>query len=154
MKIIRRFLGASPATRQLALEVALLLCAVRLALSILPFRWIHRLILRYNKLASQGDLMTPGARAVVEMVNRASHYVPGASCLTRAITAQILLDRRKIATTLHIGVMKPTRLSNQDREDLLAHAWLEHNGEVIVGDTADRERYVPLPVLSVQRPRT
>jgi hypothetical protein len=60
-------------------------------------------------------------------VKRTSRLVPGATCLTQALTAQTLLHRRGVSSTLHIGVMK------SEQRKLAAHAWVVSHGRVVVG---------------------
>jgi hypothetical protein len=147
MKKIRHFLRWPRPAKHLAVETALLLWAVRVALWLVPFKWIHRLITRYNRLkADHGEESLEIAR-IIPMVVAISRYVPRATCLAQAITAQILLARRHVATTLQIGVAKP------DSSDILrAHAWLEYHNRVILGQIGDLAGYARLPVLLSQRP--
>jgi hypothetical protein len=58
-------------------------------------------------------------------------------CLTQALVAQRFLRQRGYDTTLRIGVAK-------DGRELLAHAWLEREGRVIIGGGASPVRYKPL----------
>jgi len=66
--------------------------------------------------------------------------VPAASCLTQALAAHLLLCRRGLTPQLHIGVAK------DQRDRLIAHAWVESEGRIVVGGT-DLQRYTPLLVL-------
>ena len=59
------------------------------------------------------------------------------TCLVQAIAAQILYSHNGIPTDLHIGVKK-------QNGDLEAHAWIECNGEIVVGEMAEPEDYVRL----------
>jgi hypothetical protein len=58
-------------------------------------------------------------------VRLSSRYVPKATCLTRAIAAQILLNRAGLPNELHIGVARGAAFD--------AHAWIECEGQVLVG---------------------
>ncbi len=147
MKKMRQFLRLPRTTRRLAIETALLLWAVRLALWTVPFRWMHRLIARYNRLKTDHGAGSAEIARIVPMVETISRYVPRATCLTQAIAAQVLLARRHIATTLQIGVAKP-----DSRDSLRAHAWLEYHDQVILGQVGDLTDYARLPVLLPQRP--
>jgi Transglutaminase-like superfamily len=66
----------------------------------------------------------------VEVVSR---RMPGATCLCRALALQRLLAKNGHGSELRIGVEK-----NSDR--LSAHAWLVHNGKVLIG-AAQLEKY-------------
>src|SRR5262245_53237716 len=61
----------------------------------------------------------------VEVVSR---RIPGSTCLCRALTLQRLLARNGHESELRIGVAK-----SENRFG--AHAWLLHNGQVLIGDS-------------------
>ena len=67
-----------------------------------------------------------------------SRVVPdGINCLVRAMATEIMLKRFGYESTLKFGVVKP-------REGLLeAHAWLESDGIVVIGEF-ELDRYVTL----------
>lgn len=62
-------------------------------------------------------------------VHHAARLVPAATCLTQALACQIILSRRSISSTLHIGAIRSpsTKFS--------AHAWLTQGGKVLLGGT-------------------
>ena len=66
----------------------------------------------------------------------------GALCLARALTAQVLLEQQGCWPVLHIGVAK------SEKGELQAHAWLEIDGQVVIGGLSDLARYQPLTTLS------
>ncbi len=68
-------------------------------------------------------------------VRRVSNYVPAASCLTQALATQVLLSRRGQVSNLRIGVTRGAK------DEFKAHAWLESNGEIIIGQVKDPLRY-------------
>ena len=58
------------------------------------------------------------ARRVAWIVNNVSRYTPWESkCLVQALTAQKLLKKRNISTTIYLGVKK------DDEGKMIAHAW-------------------------------
>ncbi len=71
-------------------------------------------------------------------VGVAARRVPGASCLTQALALQLLCRRRGYPTQLQIGV---ERKGSRFR----AHAWVERDGKVIIGNLADLGSFLPLP---------
>lgn len=102
-------------------------CLVRLGLSLASHRALRRALLRRGRDGDgQGD-----ALRVAWAVHHAARVVPGASCLTQALAAQIMLSRRRVPSVLHLGV--DTR-----RDGFGAHAWLEAGGRVILGNTRER----------------
>ena len=70
----------------------------------------------------------------------AARRIPRATCLTQAIAAQLLLARYGNASTLRLGVLTS---SGQFK----AHAWVEHNGGIVIGDVPaiGEFRLLPLP---------
>lgn len=60
-------------------------------------------------------------------VRQAARLVPRASCLTQGLAAQIMLARRGLPSTLHIGVRKDALAPFE------AHAWLTFQGRIILG---------------------
>lgn len=73
-------------------------------------------------------------------VTRASRAVPGAACLTQALAAQVLLERHGFPARVQVGVRR------SDGAQLLAHAWVESDGRILLGGT-DLSGYTPLAVL-------
>jgi len=71
-----------------------------------------------------------------------ARMLPKRPCLTQALVAQFFLWRRgDTSTSMHIGV-------NKDSDGgLLAHAWLECDGRVIIGGTGSPEQYKRLDQL-------
>lgn len=120
------------------LEALFWVTVVRVALTFLPFRWVQQLPLALYRPAS-GKLHLAFERGIPVVVEAAASYVPAATCLTRALTAQLLLSRRGVVTRLRIGV------AHDARGKLEAHAWLEHGGSVVIGHLPDLERFTPLP---------
>jgi hypothetical protein len=73
-------------------------------------------------------------------VERAGRFVPGATCLVRALAAQAMLAREGAASTLCFGVGR-----GGGGNEFRAHAWLECAGRVVVGGDEDLSRFAPLP---------
>ena len=72
----------------------------------------------------------------------ARRVVPRASCLPQALAAEALLMRGGRRVELRIGVVKT------ERGRLVAHAWVESGGRVVVGELHEGlSRYTPLPPL-------
>jgi len=141
VKPIRRFLRLSFDEQFLLVKAALLLTAVRLGLLLLPFRTICKFLGRFAKPSSDSDDVKPSYRDdVIWAVATANKYLPGSSaCLQEALIGYLLLRRSGFRASLRIGVSK-----GNDRE-LLAHAWVEDGGEIIIGGPrSEVERFKPL----------
>lgn len=111
---------------------------VRLCLRFLPLRAWERAAARQlrRRRSAVGSAQTE-PQEISWAVDCVSRAVPGATCLTQALAAQILLSRRGHASRLRIGVARGPG------GGLLAHAWLETNGVVVLGGS-NLESYTPL----------
>jgi Transglutaminase-like superfamily len=141
VKWLDKALRLSAADRRLLIQSALLIAAIRIGLWLLPFRTLSRMLAKLTAAAPgsrRGDPVT--FDRVAWSVSRASRWVPAATCLTQALAALALLRRHGVPARLHIGVAKDRHAR------LLAHAWVESNGNVVVGGLG-LERYTVLLVL-------
>lgn len=104
--------------------------AVRVALWVLPSRVILRGVRRLERrpISESSNRMTRAPR-IVWAVEAASRRVPRATCLTQALSAQLLLHAGGQHAQLRLGVAR-----NPDGS-FRAHAWLEHAGRPILGGT-------------------
>lgn len=67
------------------------------------------------------------ARKIACHVNRIAEHTPWESkCLVCALTAQRLLTKKKISSTLYLGIKK-------EGEKMLAHAWIRTGGYYATG---------------------
>lgn len=99
--------------------------AVRLGLTLLPLRTLRGLLERASAAEAPPPLPASPA-AVGAAVRAAARGVPSAHCLVEALAAEAMLRRRGVPAQLHLGVRR-------DGERIGGHAWLETDGEVIVG---------------------
>jgi len=82
-------------------------------------------------------------------MSHAQRVVPGATCLPQALAAEALLKRGGLPADLRIGVMKGAS------GKLLAHAWVESDGRIVVGDLPGGvDVYTRLPTLPSVWPKT
>ena len=130
-----------PEDRRRSLLAALrLLWLVRAGLWMLSFQSLRA---RFARMET--DERERGAAGSIDelvwCIEAASRYVPAATCLTRSMAAQILLRRNGHASTLRIGVARGTCGA------LEAHAWVECDGRVVVGEVENLGRFTPLPLL-------
>lgn len=138
----QKFLRRSGRERLLFLEALAGLCWDKARIAFVPFRRIAP-----GLGAPQRETpatISPAKRAVaVEIswaVQAVTRHAPIAFvCLPQAITAQRMLRRRRIATTLYLGV-------SPDREKphaIAAHAWLRAGDKIVTGE-AEAARHRPL----------
>jgi len=140
MKQLRKFLSLTNIERQLFIKAFLLLALVRLGMWLLPFKTLRRLL----AIISQGNLVglpqySPTTDQIVEAVNRSSCYLPGnPKCLARALTTQTLMSQYCYSAELRIGVAKG------EQGQFEAHAWVESQGQIVIGNLTDLSRFTPM----------
>lgn len=137
MRSIDKWRRLPPARRAALPEALAAVTFVRLCLSFLPWRMCERVAGRLSSARMSAASAETTAQDVVWAVRRVSRAVPGATCLTQALAAQILLSRRGYASRLRIGV------AHAPGDGLRAHAWLESDGIIVLGG-APVEAYTPL----------
>jgi hypothetical protein len=147
MKRLHKLLSLTSRERRLLVSAALLLGAIRLGLWLLPFQVLRRLLARITEATTQlQNADETSLDRVVWAVAVGSRYIPGVKCLARALATQVLLSQRSYPTCLRIGVAK------DKGGKLEAHAWVESQGRIVIGDLGDLSRYTPLPPLVGERP--
>lgn len=75
-------------------------------------------------------------RDLIAAIDRASRYVPGATCLPRAIALTWMLRRRGVAAAVRLG-------ARSRNGAFTAHAWVEFAGRVL-NDPEIAQEYEPL----------
>jgi hypothetical protein len=147
MNRLREFWGLPPAYRRLLITSLLLLGVVRVGLWLLPFQTLRRLLAhmaRRHTGARGGDQVS--VKRVARAVTVASRYVPAATCLTQALATQVLLSHRGYPASLRIGVAR------SGVGEFLAHAWVECQGQIVIGGAQALSRFTPLPPMDGERP--
>jgi hypothetical protein len=136
---LRKVFFLRPSEQRLLLRTGLLLCAARLGLWLLPLPTLRRLL---AKLRPTEAISPEGQSANIEKIAWAvtvvSRYVPAATCLTQALAGQILLAQHGEPALLQIGVAK------SEAGELVAHAWVESRGRIVIGDSRELFRYTRL----------
>lgn len=121
-------------------KVWLLVAAIRIALTLLPFSAVRRLVRRWGRRTPRlAGLGSRRADTVAGAVARTARFVPGASCLTRALATHVLLARAGRSPRLRIGV------ATGPGGGLEAHAWVETADGVTIGAAAPLLPLAPLP---------
>jgi hypothetical protein len=117
---LRKLAALSRTDRLLIVEAALTLSAIRIALWLIPVRRVLR--------PARVQPAVFGPHSVAQLawaIQAVAPFVPKSTCLVRALATRLLLARRGFPTTLRIGVAKSP--------DFQAHAWLEHDGRILIG---------------------
>jgi hypothetical protein len=140
MDRIRRFVLLSREEKNLLIRAAWLLWICRLGLWLLPFKVLRRHLAKAERRsASKLKGGTLEINKIIWAVAVASRYVPVATCLTRALAGEVLLKQHRAPARLRIGVMKNQRGAFQ------AHAWIESQGQVVIGNVPDLAGFTELP---------
>jgi hypothetical protein len=104
-------------------------------------RWLSGFLQTQRRAA---EISSEEVDRIVWAVSTAGRIVLGAKpCLPLAMATQWLLGRRGVLTDLRIGVMRG------DSGQLEAHAWVEQDGRILIGETPSLERFERLPALSL-----
>ena len=142
MARLRRLFALPPPRRRVLLEAALLMCCIRAALALVPLGIVRRALAALARARAPNGAASDAA--VLWAVDTAARHLRAVgTCLTRALTGQVLLERRGFPAVVRIGVMRTAEGAFR------AHAWLERgNGAVRdAGQEGDRSGYALLPAL-------
>jgi Transglutaminase-like superfamily len=146
MKWILRFIQLAPSERNLFLKAYLLLTFIRLGLLLRSFNRLRNLLERFShpRQSLGVDILSPQQRVIRVQwaVEACSKVMPGSvKCLAKALTMKTLLNQYNCPSKLIIGVDK------NGVNQLEAHAWIEYEGHVVMGQLKDLSRFKPLPNL-------
>jgi hypothetical protein len=147
LRSLHRYLRRPLRERLLLLEALAYLGLARLAILLLPFRWLVPLLGQQQRETPAAETPTfhPTLQAVARAVTTTSRHTPWESaCLVQAIAAKLMLKRRAIPSTLYLGVAK-------EDNRLTAHAWLR-TGSLILTGGAGRERFTIISTFA-EKPR-
>ena len=139
MRRISKFLNLSSAEQRLLIKAWILLGLIRLGLELFPFSTLRKLLDRLRPILG-GFEKESSEEHLVWAVTVVSRYIPMATCLAQALTAQFLLQQVGHQACLHIGV------EEAEKGGLKAHAWVESQGRILIGGI-DLNRYTHLLAL-------
>jgi hypothetical protein len=132
IRALARFFALPPAEQGRTGEAMVLLLVVCLLLGLLPFRRVLGL-LRIAPGHAQGRQSVAQAAQVSRAIARAARWAPfRAVCLQQAFAAALMLRRRGLAATVHLGVARDV-----PGADLAAHAWSRCGDFPVTGEAAE-----------------
>ncbi len=120
-------------------EAVLILTATRIILKLLPYKVLRRVLFQPDRFdvfrhqkGTQDDF--------IWAINKAGKYtLRENSCLALASAGNALLRLHGFPARMRLGFQK------SENGEIEAHAWVEINGEVVIGGTdRDIEHYIPL----------
>lgn len=134
--LFRRWRRLTGSERRLLVEAWLLLALTKVGLIAMPFGLLRGLLDRYGDRSTARNV-TPEHTAWA--VAAAARRLPaGATCLTQALACNAMLRRRGYATRLRIGAAR------EGTGRIAAHAWVEMDDRVVMGELEDLGRFAPL----------
>ena len=130
----------------LYLNTAFWLLVVKAGLYLLPFERLRGWLARFGEPPDK-SLDSEKIREITEAISRLGHFLAPLriNCLPQALVGDLLLRCKGFDVQLKIGVLK-----NLD-DQLVAHAWLEYQGQIILGDLWYLGQFTSFPSLSVAR---
>jgi hypothetical protein len=150
MNRLARFMRRNRLDRRLLIEALALLCWARLLIRVVPFRWIAPHLGRpmAESPVDVGDAPRQLALRVAWAVQAVAHHVPlGFACLPQAVAAKWMLRRRRLPSTLYLG------LQRQKEYATTAHAWLRV-GDVILTGRHESSNHTVVATFAEETPST
>ena len=134
MAALTRFFALPACEQACLIEAALSLFAVRLTLGVLPFPGALRLLRVVPGDTGGGRVAAAEAYEVGRAIARAARHVPfRAVCLQQAFGAGLMLRRRGLAATIHLGLARESSTGA-----LTAHAWSRCGAVPVTGGEVAR----------------
>ena len=133
---LRTSAGLSPGRWAALGQAAVWIVGTRAALAVLPWRRVSAAFERTPTRPGPPDW--DRARRVQWAVSAvAKRLLPARPCLTQALVARRLLRQQGVETTLRFGAAR------EAEGTFRAHAWLEHQGRIVVGQIQSDVPYTP-----------
>lgn len=143
MELLRKLARTSWREKDLLLRAAFLVLLIRVGLHVVSFKRLQRMLddsadpAEYPRTRDE-SYIDDVVWAVRALARRTLGDKP---CLVQALAARWMLGRAGFDTRLRIGVVK-----GPDKE-LLAHAWLDYEGDTVIGGRSSISRFKPLEIL-------
>jgi len=140
---LRKFRGLSPSERRLLFQSALLLPLVHLALLLLGYARLHRVMDKVapskpgDRTLSESETLKRAGKITRLVSIAAGHGLYRATCLRKSLLVWWFLRKDGIQSNICFGV----RIIDSTLE---AHAWVEWNGMILNDSTTVREQFQTL----------
>lgn len=143
MRAVLKFLKLPLAEKLLFAEALPVVVITGLILRLVPFRFLRKwLVKRLSADTTAGPADMAEIQKIVRSVDFFSRFHPFESCLTRSLSALLLIKFNGEHAILKIGVAK------DEHETFKAHAWLESNGRIVLGQVPSASQYTVLDSFS------
>lgn len=146
VKRCKTFLSFNLFDKFLIIKVFFLTGLIRLIILSIPFKRIKKYMGELNRESSkevnkeQYDI----SNRISWAVNTVSRHTPWESkCLVKALTAQYLLSRKGIITTLYLGVgkdkniIKDEKFNKNEESKIIAHSWIRYGNSYVTGGNGE-----------------
>jgi hypothetical protein len=145
MHRLQKFNQLSIPEKLLFLQTMFVLASVTLGLRAIPWLKLQSFLLQLaNWHVPSVARRRVSPRSITRSIRAASHYIPKATCLPQALTAQHLLIWNGYPADFQIGVAKDAN------GKLEAHAWVTSQNKIIVGGEQTINRFVSLSAMERQ----
>jgi hypothetical protein len=134
-----KFLTLPWQDRLLLIHAFFVLTTATLGLRVYPWSTLERRLLKLaNVYARFATTLRPPAEKIAWAVKVASSFIPKATCLPRALAAQVLLLQNAYSAELRIGVVRTKE------GKLEAHAWVISEKGILIGNVNDLDHFTLL----------
>ena len=133
-----RFRALEGRDRWLVAEAVFLIGVIQVCGRLMPFGALRGLLARAKRFHSTSRHLPT---QIGWAVNAAARVVPGRTCLSDALAADVMLCRRGYESALRLGVKK----RDDGAVPLQAHAWVECNGSIVAGELERLDEYRLFP---------
>jgi hypothetical protein len=131
--MIQKFLHLPFTDKLLLIRAALLLLSIQVGLALFSFPRIYRWVKRQKSTRSPKTKNASATGDICWAITRVGKVFYGdEGCLIQAILGEWWLSQRGVPAKLCIGV------SRQPGGPLLAHAWVESDGHVLIGGVTNQ----------------
>ncbi len=123
----------------------LTLPVVSALLKLRGFRKTERFMALFSRLGIQSEASPVRVDQAARMVSIAAVRGPyKARCLEQAITVWWMLGVMGISSTIRLGIYK-------SGESVEAHAWVLHEGKIVIGQMNEQKEFTPLLDVNIER---
>jgi hypothetical protein len=123
----------------------LTLPVVSVLLKLRGFRKTERFMALFSRLGIQPEASQVRVDQAARMVSIAAVRGPyKARCLEQAITVWWMLGVMGISSTIRLGIYK-------SGESVEAHAWVLHEGKIVIGQMNEQKEFTPLLDVNIER---
>lgn len=127
MNSLKKLLNLSTTDKVLLVEAIITLFWVKIMVVASPLRWYAKRLGKEHVITPEDSSENKIVIKISKAIVRGRRAFPWKTlCLCEAITAKIMLNRRKVLSTLYLGVAK-------EKGTLIAHAWLRSGPTYVTG---------------------